>query len=316
MTDHLAAADESPFHPGEIAVQRRAGARDKIESIGRRVIRDFMPDQHREFFAQLPFFILGWGDDRARPWASALVGRPGFLSSPDPRRLHVATRPLPGDPLNGSLREHAFVGGLGIELHSRRRNRVNGKVSLDADGGGFTIAVDQSFGNCPQYIQSRELHRVAERQEAPVHGDRFDGAAQRIVERSDTFFIATHFAADRQRRSDGADVSHRGGLPGFVRLLDDRRLEFPDYRGNFLFNTLGNLTMNPRCGLLFLDFATGDVLQLSGSAEIVWEFFRDDPSLSGAERVIRFRLEESVRLPGAFPLRGDVLEYASQLRRD
>jgi len=291
---------------------------DKIASVGRRIIRDFMPDQHREFFAQLPFFILGWLDERARPWASVLAGAPGFLSSPDARRLHVAARPLGGDPLHGALRDGAFVGGLGIEFRSRRRNRVNGKLAIDDDGRGFTIIVDQSFGNCPQYIQVRDLGRPASAAvvaaDPAVSADRFDPAARKLVAASDTFFIASHFGDDVSRREHGVDVSHRGGLRGFVRIVDERRLEFPDYRGNFMFNTLGNLTANPRCGLLFVDFGSGDTLQLTGRAEILWDFARDDPAWRGAERVIRFELDDMVRLPGAFPLRGERVEYASQLR--
>ncbi len=306
-----------PFHDGERAVQERLGVRERIEEIGQRVIRDFMPDQHREFFATLRHFFLGGLDRRSRPWASLLAGPPGFLRSPDPHRLHVASWPLPGDPLSEGLRERAPIGGLGIEFASRRRNRVNGKVALDADGAGFTIRVDQSFGNCPQYIQARELRLPSARtgpSTGAVRGDLLDAAARAIIRRADTFFIASHYGGDASRRAHGLDVSHRGGLAGFVRVLDDRTLEFPDYRGNFLFNTLGNLTANPLCGLLFLDFSDGDTLQLTGRAEILWDFQRDDPALRGAERVIRFELHESVHLAGAIPFAWQFRDYAPQLR--
>ena len=307
----------SPFHDGERAVQQKAGVGGKIESIGRRLIRDFMPDEHREFFAGLPFFVVGGLDVEGRPWASAPVGEPGFVQSPDPRRLHVASRLRAEDPLRDAIREGAPIGGLGIELHTRRRNRVNGRITPDPDGSGFTILVDQSFGNCPQYIQSRALHPVAavgtEAAGSVVRSDRLDCPARKIVQCSDTFFIASHYGDDRRRHEHGVDVSHRGGLRGFVRILDDRTLEFPDYRGNFLFNTLGNLAMNPRCGLLFMCFARGDVLQLTGTAEVLWDFPREDPALEGAERLVRFRLEAMVRAPGAFPLRGDLQDYAPQL---
>jgi hypothetical protein len=196
---------------------------------------------------------------------------------------------------------------------------VNGKIALDADAAGFTIVVDQSFGNCPQYIQVRELRAAAGEARAggrapAVRGDRLDPAARRIIQNADTFFIASHFGGDRRRREHGVDVSHRGGLRGFVRILDERSVDFPDYRGNFLFNTLGNLFANPRCGLVFLDFDQGDVLQLTGAAEILWDFPEDDPALLAAQRVLRFRMAEMVRSPGAFPLRGELLEYAPQLR--
>lgn len=312
-----APADEAPFHEGERAVQRRAGAGDKLEAIGRRVIRDFLPEQHREFFARLPLFILGWVDGEDRPWASPLVGTPGFLHSPEPRHLHVAAEPLPSDPLRGRLREGDLVGGLGIELHTRRRNRVNGKVALDGDGRGFTIEVEQSFGNCPQYIQARHLRPAdpppsGEPSEV-VRAGRLDCPARKIIQCADTLFIASACRAEPKRRAHGVDVSHRGGLRGFVRILDDRTLEFPDYRGNFLFNTLGNLAVDPRCGLLFVGFSRGELLQLTGTAEILWDFPRDDCALEGAERVVRFRVEAMVRAAEVFPLRGELDEYSPEL---
>lgn len=310
-------SETSPFHDGERAVQSRVGVRDKIEEIGQRLIRDFMPDQHREFFAQLAFLVVGAVDDEGRPWASALTGEPGFLDSPDDRHLHVAARPRAGDPFAAALHEGAAIGALGIELHTRRRNRLNGKAALDSNGDGLTISVDQSFGNCPQYIQIRELDpdaaRPAPSEPTIARATRFDTAAKTILATADTFFIASSFGGDSGKRNHGVDVSHRGGRAGFAAARDDHTLEWPDYRGNFLFNTLGNLTANPRCGLLFIDFTSGDILQLTGRAEILWSFDETDPNFANAERALRFHLDEAVLSASAFPLRGPRLEYAPQL---
>ncbi len=314
------ADNASPFHPGERAVQARVGVREKIEKFGRRGIRNLMPEQHREFFAQLPLFIMGWLDEHARPWASALAGNPGFLSTPDPRHLHVAVTPFPGDPMAGNLREGMPIGGLGIEFHSRRRNRVNGQLTLDSDGGGFTIRVAQSFGNCAQYIQARRLHSIAglerrseEHQVVRLH--HIDETARKLIARADTFFIASHYGGNPAQPEHGVDVSHRGGMPGFVRIDDQRSLVFPDYRGNFFFNTLGNLALNPRCGLLFIDFESGGTLQLTGVAEIQWNVPRNDPDLRGAQRLIRMRVDQTVYLVRAIPFGWDFIEYAPQLGR-
>jgi uncharacterized protein len=144
----------SPWHRGEREVHRRLGISEAIEAIGGHNIRPFMPDQHRLFFAQLPFMLVGSVDRTGRPWASLLSGSPGFVQSPDPRLLHVAALPAPGDPLVDALVPGGRVGMLGIELPTRRRNRVNGRIAA-ADDKGFTLAVEQSFGNCPQYIRTR-----------------------------------------------------------------------------------------------------------------------------------------------------------------
>jgi predicted pyridoxine 5'-phosphate oxidase superfamily flavin-nucleotide-binding protein len=310
-------ADVSPFHPGEQAMQARVGSPHRIEEVGRRLIRDFMPDQHRDFFAHLPLFLVATVDAQGRPWASPLVGPPGFLHSPTPQQLHVAARPLPGDPLHETLRDGTSIGGLGIEFHTRRRNRVNGTVALDPDGAGFTIQVRQSFGNCAQYIQARHFRFVSpsdgHREPRPVQRhDRLAAPACALITRADTFFIASSYAVPSDHRH-GADVSHRGGRPGFVRIRDAHTLLFPDYRGNFLFNTLGNLLANPRCGLLFLDFGSGDTLQLTGKSEILWEWPHEEPAWRGAQRLVQFQVEEVVQLTGAVPLAWDFLGYAPQL---
>jgi hypothetical protein len=297
-------------------MQARVGSRHRIEEVGRRLIRDFMPDQHRAFFAQMPLFLVATVDKEGRPWASPLVGPPGFLHAPTPQHLHIAARPLCGDPLNATLREGAAIGGLGIEFHTRRRNRVNGTVALDADEAGFTIHVTQSFGNCAQYIQARQFRCLSpsdhpSESRSAQHHARLDAPTCAIISRADTFFIASSYVAPSDPRH-GPDVSHRGGRPGFVQIQDAYTLLFPDYRGNFLFNTLGNLLANPRCGLLFLDFGSGDTLQLTGRGEVLWEWPHEDPAFRGAQRLIQFQVDETVQLTGAVPLVWDFLGYATQ----
>src|SRR5258708_15010806 len=149
----------SPWHAGERALQIRAGVGELMERVGRN-IRDFMPDQHRAFFARLPFLLVGSVDREGSPWASLLAGKPGFADSPDPRTLTIAARPIPGDPLETVLVPDAKLGVLGIELPTRRRNRMNGRIVASSDTG-FSVAVDQSFGNCPQYIQRRDYEGMA-----------------------------------------------------------------------------------------------------------------------------------------------------------
>lgn len=63
---------DGPFHPGEIAIQQRLGVAERMAEFGRRVVRDHMPDQHRQFYAQLPFLVVAAVDDQGRPWASLI----------------------------------------------------------------------------------------------------------------------------------------------------------------------------------------------------------------------------------------------------
>ena len=311
--------DGSPFHDGERRLQERAGVRDKVEQIGRRVIRDHMPDQHRELFGKLPFLIAGSLDERGRPWASILVGHPGFMSSPDAWTLAVRAKAGYGDPLASNIRSGAPIGLLGIEPATRRRNRMNGTISaVDADG--FIVRVGQSFGNCPQYIQARRPQFIADPQSvARPRPVRNEGAilserAAALVQSADTFFIATASPAADDTTA-GVDVSHRGGKPGFVRVTEEAGhsvLISPDFSGNFHFATFGNLLLNPKAGLLFVDFATGDVLSLTGEAEVIW----DGPeiaSFAGAQRLLRFRASAGVLIENAIPLRFSAPELSPRL---
>lgn len=290
--------ERSPWHAGEQQLQAHVGVAERMEEFGRKVIRTWMPDQHREFYQQLPFMLYGAVDAEGRPWASVLEGAPGFAHSPDPEHLHFATLPAADDP--ALLRNGEPIGLLGIELHTRRRNRLNGHVG-DLNGGGFTLSVDQAFGNCPQYIQLRQFQRVplSDPQTRPSqHLDRLDDAATALIAGADTFFVASYVDVEGQR---SVDVSHRGGQPGFVRV-EGNRLTIPDFAGNLHFNTLGNLLLNPKAGLLFIDFSTGDLLQLSGRTEIILEGPQIE-AFQGAERLWTFEVEKLVRRPAALALR-------------
>jgi predicted pyridoxine 5'-phosphate oxidase superfamily flavin-nucleotide-binding protein len=289
------------FHTDELVAQALAGA-----GAGSAAIRDFMPEQHRTFFAALPHAFAAITDATGWPLATLLEGEPGFLTSPDPKTLRIDSLPSPDDPAHGTFRTGQEIGLLGIDLTTRRRNRVNGVVS-EADARGFAIAVRQSFGNCPQYIQRRTLSRAE-----PVAGqvralESLDDEARRLIALADTFFVASR-SRPGVGPAGGADISHRGGRPGFVHVAADV-LSIPDFRGNRYFNTLGNLLGEPRSSLLFLDFKTGDVLQLQGLASIEW-----DPSpeerIEGAERIWHFRVVRGWLRPHAAALRGSFVDYS------
>lgn len=311
-------SDASPFHDGELAIQERLGVRNLVGRFATRAIRDYMPDQHRAFLAARPYVFLGSADEQGRPWASILSGQSGFLSSPTPKQVSIEAVPFFGDPATNNLASGASVGLLAIDLETRRRNRLSGRVAergLQRRSSGFDIAVDQAFGNCPKYIQSRRLQPLGHSRATTPAGEairsaHFDSKARALLEQADTLFIASAYgdisAAPAQDAptsgtpTHGIDVSHRGGKPGFLRLESDRSFLLPDFAGNKYFNTLGNIWRNPRCGFLFIDFARGDLLTMTGRADIIW----DGPiveSFAGAERLLRFQAEEMIRLEARLP---------------
>ncbi len=289
------------WHEGETFLQEKLGVAERMVVVGQRVIRDFMPDQHRDFFAQLPFIVLGSVDSRNDAWATFVEGRPGFMTSPSPTVLDIAAYNDPSDPAGEGMTDGNPIGLLGIELHTRRRNRMNGVASPSARG--IRVDVDQSFGNCPRYIQLRDFEFAREPgqafpgtiEELPV----LDARARSMIENSDAFFVASY--ADREDRRQ-VDVSHRGGNAGFVRVGEDGMLTIPDFDGNLFFSTLGNILLNGKAGLLFVDFTNGDVLQMTGDAEVVL----DSPEIAafqGAERLWTFRPRRIVRRSEALALR-------------
>ncbi|MGH2887524.1 MAG: pyridoxamine 5'-phosphate oxidase family protein, partial [Solirubrobacteraceae bacterium] len=219
----------------------------------------------------------------------------------DERRVILAADPPAGDPLEAAL-GHARIGVLAIEFATRLRIRLNGVAERTPDG--IVLTVEEAFGNCPKFIQRRLPTSALEPTGTPRHrfGNALDADQVRTVARADTLFIAS---AHPER---GADASHRGGRPGFVEVsCDGRQLVFPDYPGNRMFQTLGNLTADPRAGLLFLDWESGAALQLTGRAEIVWEEDKVG-AWPGAERLVRISVEAVHERAGAMPARWDLIE--------
>jgi len=290
----------APWHEGEIALQRSVGLDRSLAEIGPKVVRDRLTEQHRDFFALLPFATLGAVDEEGDVWATVRAGRAGFLSSPDPLRLDLALPPDPDDPAEAGLKEGEPAALLGLDLTTRRRNRLNGTVR-ERSGRGFSLEVGQSFGNCPKYITLRSPVQPAEQGlDPPERFDTLDAEARALIGAANTFFVASYAPG-----WDGArqvDVSHRGGEAGFIHIGADGRLTIPDYAGNRFFNTLGNFNVNPRAGLVFIDFATGDLLQMTGSTELDLGS-AEVANLPGAERLWHFRPRKIVRRRGGLPLR-------------
>ncbi|MBC8084773.1 MAG: pyridoxamine 5'-phosphate oxidase family protein [Hymenobacter sp.] len=292
-----------PYHRGEMAVQQQAGTRPIAAQLAHILHTEF-PAQARAFLAAQPLLVVGSADEHGRLWASVLTGLPGFLQVPDAHTLHIAAQPASGDVLAANLAVEAAVGTTAIDFSMRRRIRLNGRARRTADG--IIVALDEVFFNCPRYIQARQWQL----QSAPdpllatgANAVELTPEIQAWIARADTFFLASAHA------SAGLDVSHRGGGPGFVRVLDSCTIQWPDYNGNGMFQSLGNLALDPRAGLLFPDFSTGHVLQLTGEAITDW-----NPAhaqlFPGAERLLTFRVAEVHTVEYALPSRWKFESYS------
>lgn len=305
------------LHDGEIALQKLTKVDPEIYDMVGRFFRPYLPDQHRLFYRNQPFLAFGSIDSDDRPWASIVVGKPGFATSPLPSLLQINTNIIPGDPLKLAIKNGSYIGIVGVELPTRRRNRVNGKIievvpAQQDIADNFLIKVDLSFGNCPKYIQTRSITIDEQKLSSlshiapPIVSNSMNEEQMSLVRQSDTFFVASSYVPNDTDPSSGVDVSHRGGKPGFAVVLDGTTIKWPDYVGNFIFNTLGNIHKNPKCGLVFPNFETGDVLQMTGEAFILF----DDKSLPGAQRMVQFNIKEVRHTKAALPFKSQFLEYS------
>lgn len=288
------------LHPGERSVQARASLPPGPR--GSAVVGATIPPVAAEFLGQQRILLLGAADEAGAVWASLLTGTAGFVAAADEETIVVDALPGAGDPLEGAFAARRDVGLLALDPASRRRMRANGKARCD--GGRMVVNTDQVYSNCPKYIQPRHLARDdAEAARGPIVVTTGLTASQRRwIAEADTFFVAT------QAAGLGADTSHRGGKPGFVAVTDHGRLTWPEYRGNSMYMTLGNIELDPRCGLLFLDWEHGHTLQFTGRARVDWNPDRA-ATVPGAQRVVDFEVQRVVQVSAAIPQRWFIARF-------
>lgn len=296
--------DRDVWHAGEKQMHRALGIEARMRDRGAVVVRDAMPDQHRAFFADQRFVVLCALDSTGQPNAFLRCGPRGFMVSPRPDQLNISSSALASENGQVDLTVGQKISVLGIEFETRRRNRMNGTITKN-DGNQITITVDQSFGNCPRYIHTRDRGRHVEPAPIISEDDRLspDNATQ--IRKADMLFLATRAPVIGTDRRAGVDVNHRGGPPGFVTVLETGQIVIPDYSGNNFFNAIGNILLDSRVSLLFPDFCSGHVITLAGHADVVLDA-GEQTALFGAVRVLQIIPHHVVRAENALPLRYDL----------
>jgi uncharacterized protein len=319
----------NPFHKGEVALQQLDGSQESVMSYAPQFIRPFMPEQHRSFYQDLPFFVAAVRDSSGALWATLLEHSQSetVATSPDPSTLVLYAKPVAGDALfdtfaQASTNSHGMgidIGLLGIQFETARRNRMNGRFTLD-ENGDVVVHVDQSFGNCPQYIKPRPtwVHSgpisTAAKKPPIIRSSRLSPEQVQWIATAETLFTATGYRPEEEDATEdvrlGNDASHRGGPPGFVwASKDGTEVVWTEFRGNRHFNSLGNLLLDPRIGLTFPNFATGGLLQLTGTAVI------DFGSVDQGGRLVRMQVTAVNELPaGSLPVRWPEVEGHSVTR--
>ncbi len=300
---------DNPFHEGELQVQERVGVLEE----GRRnaaAIADSIVKGALKFVAQQPMVVLGSVDDEQNVWASVLFGRSGFVEAEDDRTvIFDLTRAArdPHDPFWDNIERDPRIGMLVIDLATRRRLRINGRIGhLDSDR--MRLDVEESYPNCPKYIQRRQAvgdWQVAGSMTAePLRGHTLLPEHRSLLTSIDTFFIAS------ANPRGGVDASHRGGNPGFVRVLNETTIRIPDYRGNSMFNTFGNFVLHPHAGLVLLDFERSRILQLVGRPVIQWDVEDALNETGGTKRYWDLEVERWLESELPYEIRWELLDYS------
>lgn len=306
----------TPFHEGELKLQRMFGVESAVAQFAPKFIRPFMPDQHREFYTSQPFLAVSARDSRGMMWATILAkgGSTDFITSPDPFTLTIDAMQLPGDALQDALKDGDDIGVLGIEFGAKRRNRVNGRIRRrhisDPSGILIDFQVDQSFGNCPQYIKPRQWWKTTPSvilEGAPPRPFQRSAALSDLqvdqIKASSTIFVASGYRGEGNSPSYGNDVSHRGGPKGWIHVTDSRTIILPDFPGNDMYNTLGNIVMDNRVGISVPLFETGGMIQMSGRASIDDDLEHINEIYPGALRLVVFAIDEVVTIvDGSLPI--------------
>lgn len=296
---------EPTYHCGELAVQGRAGVSEQAQHIGAS-IRPDMPNIAREFLQSQRMVVLATPDSTGRVWVSALCGPPGFIQATDSQTVKIRSTIVPGDPLDEILKHRPEVGLIAVEFPTRRRMKVKGHSERASDGT-LIIHAARVYSQCTKYIQAREpIDKPAEAAEAKpgVQSESLTPGQQKWIADADTFFVGSFHP------ETGADASHRGGNPGFVKVMSRETLVFPNYWGNSMLNTLGNVTVDSHAGLLFIDFDTGSTLQITGTACVIWDPNRV-AEFPGANQLVEYRATRVIETPNAIPLRWRFVAYSS-----
>lgn len=284
---------DTKYHQGEIELQKRFGGTVMAGRAGR-VIKDKIISGAIPFIENQPFVILSSKDTNENIWTTILFGESGWIDAKDEGQIRFFLDKLnstDSDTFFENIKHNNQVGMIVIELGTRRRYRINGRVQRNNLHLDFKI--EEAYPNCPKYIQRRIPSFFKKEKQLPssVSGSILNEEQKAWIAQSDTFFVGS------QSNAGLLDASHRGGEPGFIEVLENGDLKIPDYVGNSMYNTLGNLLETPKAGLLFIDFEKGNILQLTGSTAFLFDQFseKDKVNTTDTGRYWLFKTESWIQ---------------------
>lgn len=296
-----------PLHRGEIEAQEAAGERMMGQRVSK-MLRDVIPPRALGFIDEQLFVIASSQASDGAMWASAVVADKPFMRAVNSKEIVIDRASIVSshsDLFWSNIAGFDKTGLLFIDLEARMRVRVNGRV--DMAGDTLKITVEQAYPNCPKYIQRRalQIESGAKGLQASIEkGTQLGREHIEWINKADTVFVAS------SDNMGNLDASHRGGNPGFIEVENSTLIRIPDYPGNSLFNTLGNFMVNPKAGLLFVDFKSGKTLQLTGEVCISWDEDGAEEKTGGTKRMWEFSVAKWVMTEPFKGINWQLTEYS------
>ncbi|WP_404333121.1 pyridoxamine 5'-phosphate oxidase family protein [Mesobacillus maritimus] len=294
------------FHPGERKVQSMLSVTKSANLVGRTIL-PFMKESFQFFIESQPMVVIGSTDPQGYLWSSLVCGNLGFIRIINERIIRIHIKKQENEMLFTNINSNNNVGMIVIDFSSRIRIRINGVANI-LDDETIEVKTEQVYGNCPKFIQARKIkiNKFDDNKTIQtLHRKNLNNNQEIWIEQADTFFISSSNSLGK------TDVSHRGGQAGFVSILNETTLLYPDYVGNMMFNTLGNIVENTKTGLLFIDFQKGHTLQLTGDSEIIWDLTDEEKLIyKGAKRLIKYVISGVIEKQNANMYSWDFLNYS------
>lgn len=318
-----------PWHDGEAKMHRllRVPPQDNPTSA-------MLTPQASFMFQRAPLQAFGTLDTQSRPWVTLWGGSSGFSEPLGQGMVGTRTlvdskydpvvRALVGDAEKSAVAplthgaDGKLIAGLAIDLMTRKRVKTAGRLVAamlqEVQGQGenelvqtqdqlqIVTKIEQSLGNCPKYLNQYVIRPALVAPQLVADGPSLSVEGQDLIAKSDMFFLSTS-------TEDDMDVNHRGGPLGFVRIISASEIAYPEYSGNRLYQSLGNLQLNPKIGLAFPDYATGEVLYVTGTAEIL-AGKKAAELLPGSNLAVKISIQQSRFVRGGLAFRGEKKEQS------
>lgn len=252
---------DSVYHEGEVYVQELMGVRDLANSLSS-MFQNTLSPVAIQFLKSINFSILSFNIDNKELFSCVVYGLESFIKIVNLDEILISLDKKSFIPKHIINHENLSIGFLGLDFENKMRIRINGKGKIQDNNLHFKIK--QVYSNCPKYIEARKLIGKKEFQKntAIYNYSEFNQKSEDIIKNANTFFLSScHIIR-------GADVSHKGGYQGFLKVVGPSKLEFDDFAGNNMYNSLGNIHINPQVNIVVIDFDKNDILHIQGMAII------------------------------------------------